>query len=104
MESDTSKLINLLVELEELFRSNGVNHWADWLKKDIDLISSGDFEGVSHLLSAYGGMGSITDVYITPEAGYLITDAEVAQLNDRLSNLMSEIFSFATKIHREYRS
>jgi hypothetical protein len=103
MDSDTSKLLNLLVELEELFRASGVDHWADWLKKDIDLISRGDFAGVSHLLSAYGGMGSMTDVYITPEAGYSITDEEVSQLNYRLSNLMSEIFSFATKMQREYR-
>lgn len=103
MDKDTSTLIHKIRELESLFRSYGIDHWADWLTEDLELISAGDLEGISHLLSAYGGMGSMSDVFITSKAGDPIDEKDTSRVNSRVNSLMSNIYTLATQILKDHR-
>lgn len=78
----------------------GVQSWADWLAADAVRIRQRDFSGVEHLLSAYGGMGSFTDVWICPENGHSIEAADVPAVNKELDRLRSQLYSLATKLRR----
>jgi hypothetical protein len=102
MDRNTRRLVQKIRELESLFRAYGIDHWADWLAEDSELISTGDLEGISHLLSAYGGMGSMADVYITSKAGHPIDDKDAPKVNSSLAALRSRIFKLATQIIKEH--
>ncbi|MEU4164836.1 hypothetical protein [Actinoplanes sp. NPDC026670] len=56
-------LLNALESTEERLRQLGDHHWADWLRSDHILITRGDTYGLEHLKQAFGGMGSINDLY-----------------------------------------
>ena len=98
MANKTEKLIGLLEETIELLRSYGVNPWADWLSRDVEYLKDKDLYGIEHLLSAYGGMGSFTDVFICPENGHNIQKSDVEKVNQRLNNLQNEIYLLAKQI------
>jgi Domain of unknown function (DUF6966) len=38
-------------------------HWATWLQDDYDRVAAGDMSGLAHVQQAFGGMGSINDLY-----------------------------------------
>jgi hypothetical protein len=59
MPSEIDALAQMLDQAEALLRSYGQVRWAEWLTKDERLIRSLDGYGLEHLLSAYGGMGSL---------------------------------------------
>ena len=52
-------------------------------------IANGDLQGVTHLLSAFGGMGSLSDV--------MLADAEA---NERLRALTGSLYELAAAIQR----
>jgi hypothetical protein len=101
MANKTEKLISLLEDAIALLRFHGVNHWADWLSHDVEYLRDGDLYGIEHLLSAYGGMGSFTDVFICPENGHNIQKSDVERVNQRLNNLQHEIYQLAKQIKNE---
>ncbi len=49
-----------LIAMKRLLDAVGEAHWADWIHADIEHWRSK--HSTSHHLSAYGGMGSFTDV------------------------------------------
>jgi len=51
--------------LYQLLHQSGNNHWANWIKKDIKLWKLE--KSVKHHLGAYGGMGSINDLWVGGE-------------------------------------
>lgn len=70
-----------------LLGSCGQTHWRDWVAKDLQ---EWDAKGsVSHHLSAYGGMGSLNDVYLTAEACSVPAETEswLAALFDDLRSI-----------------
>jgi hypothetical protein len=94
-------LIRLLEEARTLLRLHGVDFWADWLTKTIDLLRLKDFRGIDHLLKGYEGtMGSFTDVYICPGNGHRVWDDEVLNVNTRLRKIQTEIFELASQAER----
>lgn len=101
MHPDIHSLVTLLEEAEALLRKHGVFRWAAWLEKDARLIRELDFYGVQHLLSAFGGMGSLNDLGLAhpskenPNA--LVTSDDDA----RFQSLLSEIHALATKLSKE---
>ena len=101
MVDETQKLIDLLEAAERLLRSHGVTFWADWLSRDVSYLKAGDFHGVEDLLGAYGGMGSLTDVFICPENGDNIRKDEVAEVNGRLDELRAALYTLAEQIRHE---
>jgi hypothetical protein len=88
-------------ETAALLARYGVQAWADWLAEDAVRIRQCDFSGVEHLLSAYGGMGSLNDVWICPENGHSIASADVLAVNEALGRLRSQLYSLASTLRRE---
>lgn len=71
MGPKTARLVGLLERLAPLLS----NHWREWIEKDLAEIRAGDFYGVEHFLSAFGGMGSINDRLPDDAASALLTEA-----------------------------
>lgn len=89
----------MLREAEKLLRLYGQIHWADWLAKDARLILLHDGYGVEHLLSAYGGMGSLNDVVLqrtSDETGVLVPHDD----NERFDELRCEIYDLARRLNK----
>ena len=104
--TDTSRLrAGLVAALEEattLLRAYGVEGWAAWLEDDRRRIAEGNNDGLDHLLSAFGGMGSLNDVELhwwrdDPSDGDL--DDDVAHDN-RLNELRTRIYTDAVAFRR----
>jgi len=90
MREDIETLASELDEAVALLNKHGLAYWANWLLQDTALIRKGDFYGIEHLLSAYGGMGSINDL-VLPERK---DDA-------RFSSLLTSIYTQARALQRE---
>src|SRR4051812_41032599 len=73
-DAKCAALLGDLGDAVSLLRGVQENFWADWLEKDADRIKNGDREGVDHLLSAFGGMGSFNDLIISPANGHKVKD------------------------------
>jgi hypothetical protein len=99
MSPDIEILTRKLDIAEALLHSFDQIHWADWLRKDAQRIRGLDFYGIEHLLSAYGGMGSLNDVVLqtNDHRGLLLPQAE----NERWDMLRTEIYSIAMKLKAE---
>lgn len=101
MHPEIAALVAMLQEAAALFRKHEIAHWAAWLEKDALLIQKSDFYGVQHLLSAYGGMGSLNDIglaEVDPKKPGLL---RIHPDDARLQELLPEIYSAAQKIQRE---
>lgn len=99
MSSELEALDEMLREAEALLRSYDQIHWADWLANDAKLIRFHDGFGVEHLLSAYGGMGSLNDVVlqrISAGAGVQVAHDD----NERFDELRREIYDLAKRLNK----
>ncbi|MBC7768490.1 MAG: hypothetical protein H7124_06865 [Phycisphaerales bacterium] len=101
MDHRVSELATLVQEASDLLRRHSVTFWADWLGDDAARIRQLDFSGIEHLLSAYGGMGSLTDVYICPQSGHAIEAKNVESVNARLGSLLNRMYDGAKQLSRE---
>lgn len=81
----------------------GEQHWAAWLARDAERIRGGDVEGLRHLLSAYGGMGSINDLQIDPFNGHSISEEDALRANKELRGLLTNIWQAATELSSQLR-
>jgi len=103
MYLEIEALAAMIEEAESILRKYEISHWADWLKKDALLIRKLDFYGIEHLLSAFGGMGSLNDLGLakpsTENPAVLVTSAD----DGRFQSLLNDIHSLATKLSREER-
>lgn len=93
MSPNIETLANLLEEAATVLRSYEQAGWADWLAKDAKHIRALDGYGIEHLLSAYGGMGSLNDVVLQRNNGVDVTMD--FNDNERFDNLRSEIYDLA---------
>ncbi|HEY0994660.1 MAG TPA: hypothetical protein VGD77_01595 [Gemmatimonadaceae bacterium] len=84
-----------------LLRSCNENHWGSWLAKDAALIRASDFGGVEHFLNAFGGMGSINDLIISPINGHQVGSNEVDRANSELRSMLSKAYNLAGKLQKE---
>jgi hypothetical protein len=58
-----SSLLDVLDETVSVLRkSSEYEFWAKWLETDSERLRAGDSGAVAHILSAYGGAGSINEV------------------------------------------
>lgn len=78
-----ARLLRNLHRAVALLGQDGEEHWAAWLSSDAGRIRAGDAYGLDHLLSAYGGMGSINDLG-----------------SGRLRRLLSKIYDAAAALRR----
>jgi hypothetical protein len=77
------RLIATLDSLVGLLRASDQEFWADWIETAREQIQRRDPSGLDYLLSAYGGMGSLNDLYLGQD-----TDCFDALKNDAWSSSM----------------
>lgn len=101
MHSDVKTLADLLDCTESMLLKCGEGKWAEWLGKDSALIKKLDLYGVEHLLSAFGGMGSINDIVIHPANGHTVRESDIDAVNEELQTLLGEIWALAKRLYWE---
>jgi len=102
METKLDELLKTLGELIQLLESDGEEHWSEWLRLSRVRLLNSDYSGIEHLRSAYGGMGSFTDLVICQsyENGeFSWKEGHVAK-NHRLDELRSKAWKLADDIRR----
>jgi hypothetical protein len=97
LEADLRDLIALLGTYNE-------EHWSRWFRTSLRHVEAGDGYGLQHLLGAYGGMGSFSDLVIHPANGHQIDRGDVDAVNDQLRALGGAVWSRASALLRESRS
>jgi hypothetical protein len=103
MSTEIETLAEMIEEAENLLRKHKISHWADWLKKDARFIRNLDFYGIEHLLSAFGGMGSLNDLGLAEPSKDNPTILVASEDDARFQSLLSEIYSLAKKLSRDER-
>jgi len=88
------QLVASLNDAVARLRLLGQSRWATWLERDRSQIASGDLRGVTHLLSAFGGSGSINDLVFPDESGAQY------QTDPELHVLLNRVYSLADELHR----
>lgn len=101
MHPEIEELSKTIQEAADLLLSVGEQHWGNWLAKDAALIRRSDFRGVEHVLSAFGGMGSINDLIIHPINGHAVSEAETSIVNEKLEILLSSVAAKSKKLYDE---
>ncbi|MFC0349455.1 DUF6966 domain-containing protein [Undibacterium danionis] len=101
MHSEVEKLANLIQEASTLLLTHGEKLWGDWLRIDAQRVRSLDFYGVEHMLSAFGGMGSINDLVLSSMNGHNIEEKDVANANEKFQNLLGRIYEIAKRLAKE---
>ncbi len=94
----TTKLIDVLDELAPILRDLDCEHWSEWVAESAQRLRRDDFSGVTHLLSACGGMGSFNDVLPA-----LVAEQSDAR-TERARRLRSEAWRLAEGIRRDVES
>jgi hypothetical protein len=86
-----------------LLRDHGETHWATWAMRCRSQLASGDAAGFDWVLGAFGGMGSLNDVWIHAMNGHDIRPNDAVSVNNRLDSLREAIYTDATALRREAR-
>jgi hypothetical protein len=101
MHPEIEELANLLQRLSNFLVEVGEEGWAKWFAQDSWRVRLLDFYGVEHALLAFGGMGNINDLVIHPMNRHRVHEAEVEAANEKLRNLLSQVFTLAHKLKHE---
>ncbi len=96
----TEKLVNALDECELFLRRYSEERWANWLEQVSSSLRKGNIGGIYKLESAFGGMGSISDLLIHPINGHQIDESEVEKCNKKLRVSLSKIYDLAQKVKK----
>ncbi len=84
-------LLEDLASAVECLERCGEEQWAVWLARDAERIRDGHVEGLDHLIRAFGGMGSINDLWLSPINGHSIREEDAQQANEVLHALLMRI-------------
>lgn len=95
MALETEKLTGMLDDISTRLKSLGEKRWANWFADDSARLRRGDLTAIDHFLSAFGGTGSINDLYICPENGHQVPQTEVVMINKQLSKSISAAWELA---------
>lgn len=101
MGPKTKELISTLSELIELYKKHEFKNWEEWLIRSKAQLENEDFNGITSLLSAYGGMGSINDERFGKQVWWSKHIQPETNDNEKLDRLLSKAHSLATEIKRE---
>jgi predicted RNase H-like HicB family nuclease len=94
IESYAGEMLADIRELQGLLREHGQEFWVEWLAKDHGKIAGSDTNGLKHLLSAFGGMGSLNDLVVVGTTG------DVERVNSRMQELRDSIYRVGTMLLR----
>jgi hypothetical protein len=64
----------------------------------------GDVYGLDHLLQAFGGMGSVSDLLLMRVNGHRIDPSQEGEINELLARLRSGIWTEATALRHALQS
>lgn len=95
------KKVELVVRCQELARFlRGFNelNWANWIEDNIVELRHDSRVGIAHLLEGYSGMGSISDIYLCPEAGHRLSVRDEAAINEQLLLMLAKVNHLALEI------
>jgi hypothetical protein len=87
MDADVVRLADALDDLATFLIAHSEPSWGDWIARDAVLVRRGDGRGVTHFLSAFGGMGSLNDLLFDQENGNAASEPEAKALNERFEEL-----------------
>ena len=98
----TKELINVLQSLIVLLQSDNATHWAKWMSVSKSRLEASDFSGITHLLGAYGGMGSFNDLILGQDMqrGKIIWKENQMKMNEELEHLRTEAWELASNIKK----
>jgi len=85
--------LHTLKALEYLLDKVGETHWRDWIREDIMLWETEN--DITHHLSAYGGIGTLTDLWICSLNGHDVTELQGHWANCLLALFMDLCFQLA---------
>ena len=94
-----TEYIYVLTALEYLLDRVGEKHWRDWLRQDMGLWRSK--KDVSHHLSAYGGMGSFNDIWISVQNKNNITKVQEPWVNNLFDLLKCLCYQLAHNLEKD---
>ncbi len=86
----------------ELYHRYEVTPWEQWLRKARAEIVAGDAHGLAYMLSAYGGMVSINDLYICPWNGHPVAEGRWERVTDLHDEITEAIYEDVTALIRYY--
>jgi len=101
IDAEVQGLAESLEYASDFLLKYGVPSWASWLAKDARLVRNGDYYGVEHLLSAFGGMGSLNDLVLHPMNGHSIPEVDIGRVNEELQAMLGNISGRARKLARK---
>lgn len=103
MTDNIQKLSKVLEEIIQILEASGEKHWANWMLEAKDSLKYSNDYGIEHILAAYGGMGSFTDLvlYQKVENGRMKWNVFNWIRNNRLSKLRTRAWKLANAIRRE---
>ncbi len=99
----TSKLCNTLTDLIELLTKYGETGWSEHLQRILKRVEKHQARGFEDLLGIYGGMGSFSDLILSPVNGHDICEDDVYPVNRRLEQLRSIAYRTADTLLREHK-
>jgi hypothetical protein len=94
------RAIHQLRLLIDVLHKHGERHWSgrlrDMASRAAEAHDSGDVDRLVNvmreILGCFSGMGSLSDVYLSPQNGNKIKDKEVEAVNARLGALRTQLF------------
>lgn len=101
IDEELGRLRLALIELRDLLRQGDSEHWAQWAERTLNRLDAGDGTGPDYWLSAYGGMGSISDLSIN-WSGSLAPDQESAVF-ERIEELRGLCYQLAAQLSADLR-
>jgi len=104
MATKLDELIKALDEIIQLLESDGEEYWSRWMRESRARLLNSDYSGIEHLRSAYGGMGSFTDLVICQsyENGEFKWKEGHVEKNNRLDELRGKAWELAVYIQRNH--
>lgn len=106
MKDNTKQLIDVLEELITVLETANQPGWRDWMREAQTKLKRQDLTGITNILSAYGGMGSFSDLVIgwtdTPTGP--VWDEAGTQLDNDLMRLRTRAWELADEIQVVFES
>ncbi len=93
-----SELAAALDSTIQLLLTEGESWWAAWLADNRDRLIKGDTQALEHLLSAFGGMGSLNDLFIARASRHRVPTDQDAATDALLNDMRNQIWSVANKL------
>ena len=100
MGPKAAQLVETLDEIVALLRSDGEQHWSEYIDDCRSHLMADDYYGIEKLLRSYGGMGSFNDIVVGYESATGRWKPKSDAQNGELNLLRSRAYELAEEIRR----